>query len=330
MSDAQPSPDPTLEEAAAWFARLNTRTVNHADLTTFRAWRATPANAAAYDQVERLWERAQVLSGDADILAATRQIRRRRSLREWLELIWRSIAGRPMISTASALAAGLLVMIASTLLLGPTTYRTAIGEQRVLRLADGSRLHLDTDSVARVHITNDRRDIVLVKGQAMFDVAHDTGRPFVVQAGDTRVQALGTRFDVRRFGDQVKVTLVEGRVEVRRGAGDQQVWSLRAGEQVMTSPTAKARQVDVTAATSWTKGQLVFRDVPLSAAIAEVNRYSQTPVTLDSPKFADERVSGVFDSDDTEAFVAAVTALHPLERTTAASGDIVLRDLGAH
>ena len=96
---------------------------------------------------------------------------------------------------------------------GQGLYTTAVGEQRVIQLADGSNVSLDTDSRIRVRFAGAERRLELERGQALFDVADD-GRPFVVVAGDTSITAVGTVFDVRRHSDGVKVTLVSGVVDV--------------------------------------------------------------------------------------------------------------------
>lgn len=326
MSDAQPDRDPTLDEAAAWFARLNQPTVTHAALAEFRDWRAAQGNALAYRRIEALWGQARGLSYDPDIQAELSRIGQRPAAWSWLKRIWTAATRRPILELGLAVAIGAIATIGLQSITGPR-YETTVGEQRVLRLADGSRLHLDTDSKVRVRMSRGARDIELLRGQAMFDVAHDAGRPFTVTADGASVRALGTRFDVRRLASGAKVTLIEGRVEVRDSAGGApQIWELHPGEQITTGTrTAPPRKVDVAAATSWTKGQLVFRDVPLSAAIAELNRYSTQTIELQSNTLGDERVSGVFDSNDTEAFLAAVTNMYSLRRENTAGGDVILR-----
>ena len=90
----------------------------------------------------------------------------------------------------------------------PTRYAIAVGEQRTIQLEDGSRIILDTGSEVAVRFTGGRRSVTLNNGQAMFDVEGDPARPFIVDAGDTRVTAIGTRFDVRRSGTGARVILV--------------------------------------------------------------------------------------------------------------------------
>lgn len=326
MSDRQPITDPSEEEAAAWFARLNSRTVSRQSLADFRTWRQDAENARAYARIETMWGQAGGLEHDPDIAAAIRLASRRRSWRQTLAAVWAGLRRRPALGLGLALAAGVVLTVGFQVSAGQA-YETGVGEQRLVRLADGTRIRLDTDSKVRVRLTGRARLVRLVRGQALFEVAHDPARAFVVSADGTDVRALGTRFEVRRLSGGAEVTLIEGRVEVRGGGGATKVWSLKAGQQVTTGVAARPpRMVDVATTTSWTTGRLVFRDLPLSAAIAEVNRYSPRKIELDSERLGETSVNGVFDSGDTEAFLAAVTALHDLERSSGPGGAIILRD----
>lgn len=321
-------------EAAEWFARLNSKTVSTDALRDFRAWRGTPGNAAAYAHLEAIWKAAEPLATDTDIARAIEEAltpaRTGRSLRDWLQLVVRS----PLkFAVLALLGLGLLSVSAAVLAgLGGRTYSSGLGEQRIVRLEDGSQLRLDTDTQVRVRFSKDARNIHLGRGQAFFDVAHDAARPFTVAADDTEVRALGTRFDVRRDAGGVQVTLVEGKVRVRQTEGDHQ-WTMAPGEQLRVTeakPSApdQVRRIDVAAATSWTSGRLTFHQTPLASAVAEVNRYGRTKVSLDAPGLADRQVSGAFDSGDTEAFVAAVADLYDLEADRR-DGQIVLRPVGS-
>jgi transmembrane sensor len=327
MSETQRRIDPGLEEAADWYATLNQRTVSHEALTAFRAWRQTPSNAAAYAQVENTLGKVARLSSDPDIKAALGEVGSRRSLRDRLARLWAKGFRRPVIGIGLAVGAGAIGFLALQVYQGET-FSTGIGEQRIVRLDDGSTLRLDTNSLVRVKLGGKSRNLELVRGQAQFDVSHDANRPFVVASDGVSVRALGTKFDVRRYDDGVKVTLVEGQVEVSQAdAAAPARWTLRPGQQVVAGEAPQApRNIDVASATSWTRGTLVFRDQSLASAVAEVNRYSRTKIDLRSDRLARTPVSGVFASGDTDAFVAAVTTLHPLEQSTSSDGRIVLRD----
>src|SRR5262249_25853413 len=133
---------------------------------------------------------------------------------------------RRVLAPAWAIAASLMALAAGIIwwahdgqLLGiPKTYRTAHGEQLTQRLPDGSVLRLDTDSEATVHYSGRERVVDLQRGQALFEVAHETGRRFRVSAGDAGVIAVGTRFDVYRNVDSVEITVIQGEIAVFTGA----------------------------------------------------------------------------------------------------------------
>lgn len=326
MASPSPAPDEALiKEAAGWFARLNTRQVSSATLEAFRQWRQEPGRREAYAEVERAWRRTAVLEGDHDMgqavdAALARGAQRRAALHAWTRP--RIAIGALVLGLAvAALGAGWAFWPA----LAGRTYVTGVGEQRLVQLEDGSRVRLDTDTRVSVRLGAHARRVRLVRGQAFFDVAHDASRPFVVAAGAADVRAIGTRFDVRRDAGHVRITLVQGLVEVRGPAAGAAAVRLHPGEQVSANGALSApRPVDLDAATSWTDGRIVFHAVPLRAAIAEVNRYSRRKIVLDAPGLADEAVSGAFDSGDIDAFVAAVSTLQGLRAEPQGDGAIHL------
>lgn len=308
-----PTPDRRIrKEAADWFARLNARTVSVGDLEAFRAWRAAPDHRAAYDAVEAAWRRSGTLIGAPDIEAALAEavVRPHR---------------RPRVMGGALLAAGvaILAVVAAGLWhqSRSTRFITETGERRIVRLSDGSELHLDTASLVTARLGTDRRDLTLVRGQAFFVVAPDRERPFTVTAGATRVVALGTRFDVRRDGSDVRVTLVEGAVSVRSTEG-QRSWRLAPGEQIVTRAsapeTARPVRVDAAQVTAWTEGRLAFDALPLGRALAEVNRYETRPLTLAAGVDPTLPISGVFDAGHGPAFAEAAARLHGLTVQTEA------------
>jgi transmembrane sensor len=311
------------KEAADWFARLNQRTVTTADVKGFSDWRRDPENARAFNRVEAMWEAAGALAKNPEMASLTREAaetagpaRKRRAATG--RLIPIGVVG----AMALALGAGGFLWVSQQ----PTRYVTAIGEQRTIQLEDGSRIILDTGSEVAVRFTGGRRSVTLTAGQAMFDVEGDPARPFVVAAGDTRVTAIGTRFDVRRSGAGARVILVEGQVDVRRDTADDGRWALSPGQQVTTSaarPTIAT--ANVPASTSWTTGRLTFENTPIAEAVAEVNRYSRDPIELRDVRISSVQISGVFNAGDIDGFVAALSDLYALQATKAEDGRIVLR-----
>ena len=313
-------------EAASWFATLNQKRVAASDVTAFSQWRRTPENAEAYARLETMWEAAGRLKGDADIAALTEGARARADVSRRAQ----SRFSKALIPTGAVAAIAAMVIGVTLWSARPLSYETGLGERRVVVLADGSRVTLDTESRITVKLTGERRAVELASGQAFFEVEGDPDRPFVVRAGATDVTVVGTRFDVRRAGDGAQVTLVEGKVDVLDRAGSSPRWSLAPGEQIVTAakrPTV--RSVDVASETSWTSGRLIFAGDTVEAAVAEVNRYSQTKVVLEAPAIARIAVSGAFNTGDVDGFVSALTDLYPVIAERTPSGQIVIRDAPA-
>lgn len=306
-------------EAAVWHDRLGARSVSTQTLEEFFAWRAAPANAEAYRRVEKVWAVSGRLGDDPRIREAVEEAMNRGG---GLGL------GARYRRTLFAIATGAAVLI---LALGAwfwmdsrSLVSTAVGEQRVLQLADGSTVRLDTGSAIRVRLGADERRIELERGQALFTVSPDRTRPFVVEAGAAEVIAVGTVFDVRRMDAEVRVTLVEGEVDVVRAQGAPPA-RMRAGQQAhVTAAEVSTRAVDAQKATSWSDGRLVFEDTPLASAVAEVNRYLKEPVVLEDASVGEVPVSGVFRTGDRAAFASAAAAGLGLESRVRADGALVL------
>lgn len=314
IDDGDPKARLARQEAADWHAKTNGERISNPDLAAFFAWRANSLNDAAYTRIEHLTTSLRAVADDPELQAlADAAVQRPREGR------WRAaFAQRPTMLTGLGVALAAAV-VGGVLLVHPgqQTYSTEVGERRAITLDDGSTVELNTNSRVRVRLSKARRDLTLDRGQAMFAVAHDADRPFIVTAGDTAVRAIGTRFEVYRTAGDVRVTLAEGRVQVSQTRATQAPAAplvLTAGERVDigarggAKAPAKPVNIDVAAATGWTHGRLTFQDVPLADAIAEINRYSKRPVRLGAGAPADARVYGVFDAGDTEAFVTGVAA----------------------
>jgi len=314
--------DARRQEAATWFARLGQKRVSTADIHDFFEWRKDPDNARAYARVEKAWNTSQALAEDPDIAALTAealgQSPPRVQARHMVSRLWKPIA-------AGAMALAALGLISVWTLNRPHSYATGVGEQRTLRLADGSRVILDTDSRVDIRLRANRRSVTLVSGQAFFNVEGDPARPFVVTAGETTVTAVGTRFDVRRLGQGAKVTLIEGRVDVGTSSASKPAWSLTPGQQVVTARRRpEIRSVDAARETSWTAGRLIFAATPIREAVAEVSRYSDRRIELKDTGIAQIPVSGAFDTGDTDAFIAALSDLYGVTASRRPDGVIIL------
>lgn len=306
-------------EAAAWHARLGVRSVSTRTIEEFFAWRALPANAEAYRRVEKAWAASGGLGGDPQIQAAVAEAMNRRG-----HLGLKARYQKTLFAIAAATAVVALSLGAWFWSDSRSVISTAVGQQRVVQLADGSTVRLDTGSTIRVRLVASERRIELERGQALFTVAHDPARPFIVHAGDTEVTAVGTVFDVRRIGRAVRVTLVEGAVDVTAATGAPPS-RMRAGQQArVTAAGVSTRIVDTAKATSWTDGRLVFEDTPLREAVAEVNRYLEDPIALEGAVMADVPVNGVFRAGDRAAFASAAADGLGLEARVQTDGTLLL------
>jgi transmembrane sensor len=199
-------------------------------------------------------------------------------------------------------------------------FATRHGQQLVQRLADSSVLHLNTDSAVTVRYSNTERLITLTSGQAVFEVAHEPSRPLRVLAGSAQVVAVGTRFDVRLTPEATLVTVVEGRVAVGLSAtsaepldrGSAAVIQVGADQQLRVAAAewpARPVAVDAERTTAWLRREIVFDHEPLERVAAEFNRYAPKPIEITTPALRSLQISGVFATDDPEAFVAFLRSL---------------------
>ena len=189
-------------------------------------------------------------------------------------------------------------------------YRTATGEQRLIRLSDGSSVLLNTESALSVDFSEHRRGITLHGGEAHFKVAKDAQRPFEVQTESGQVRALGTAFDVRQLGENMTVTVLEHAVRVAFRHGET-IERLREGERVSFSNQKPGviETVNLRQAMAWQQHRLVFKDQPLQQVVAELARYRAGKIVIIDSALAGHQVTGVFDATDTE------TALRTIEKT---------------
>lgn len=191
-----------------------------------------------------------------------------------------------------------------------SVYATAVGEQRSIRLADGSVLYLNTTSRARIRFSDTARDIEL-DGEGLFVVAPDRERPFRVKAGHTTIQAIGTQFNVESRSGDIKVSVLEGKVKVADRAGqsatlERSTEFLGAGEEAVIANDgriAKRTSPDVAAATAWRERRLIFHGETLEAIAAEVNRYNPRRFRIEGEAARTKRLVGTFAADDPAALL---------------------------
>jgi transmembrane sensor len=338
-----------LEQASHWWELLHSDSASSSDHREFGEWvTRSPERVEAYLETARLvkaiksprliWPStaAEVLIREAKSSPETVlpfstarvavSVDRRGTRRSHGRLAWAAAA-------VLLIGVGLVLFMLET----PQEFRTALGEQRSVLLADGSRVTLNTASTIEVNLHNGRREVRLVQGEALFEVAHDAARPFVVRAGNALLEDVGTQFNVDMHSNATTVTVVEGRVAVdspgaREIAGAQadnsgratvEALILGANDRVLVTPAgvgAPQRGVNVAASVAWTQRQLVFEHRPLSEVAEEFNRYNRDRIDIDSAELKRQEVTGVFEAKDPASFVAFLSSIPGVEIREGANG----------
>jgi len=330
----QTTPRQIVEEASDWLVKMREPSVSAEDREAFAQWlRASPVNVGAYLEVARLWAHTALIDPDfpADLAAAAQNVvplprappatgpgHGNRAGARWR--LWALTASMALIAAGSLF--GWWHYAADT-------YTTEIAEQRVLTLEDGSIIRLNSRSKLRVRMNPNIRELELTAGQALFEVAHDAYRPFIVRGGNVSVRAVGTQFDVNLKHSGTVVTVVEGRVKVDAdegasspgpAAGVAGTLLVAAGEQVRVAPNGtvrKPKKTDTAAATGWLHQELRFDDQPLGDVLEEFNRYTHVPLVLSDPTLANLRINAVFHSTNPESLLHYLAGLQGvlIERT---------------
>jgi transmembrane sensor len=204
-----------------------------------------------------------------------------------------------MAAVVAFVAIGTGAWLATSWLTGDV-YTTSIGEQRTVRLEDGSLLTLNTNSRVKVDFSDTARGARLVRGEALFEVTPDAQRPFGVRTPSAMVQVLGTRFNVYERAGGAQVCVLEGLVQLT-AADSATVQTIAAGQQADVTADGKVifnPQADLTQATAWRERRLVFRGTPLADVVREFNRYTERPIRLQDGTLGQRKISGVFHADD--------------------------------
>lgn len=340
-----PAPDDRpAETAAAWLARREGGRMTREDEARFRHWLSMDAaHDDAYEAAVEALQAAGRHAAAPEIVAlreAALAMPAHRRSSPWpiaaaAALVLAFGLGWSLVSGPDAATSPARIAEALTASHRPehALYRTAVGERLTFTLPDGSVTTLNTNSELKVDYREGERRVKLLRGQALFQVAKNPNLPFRVYAGDRRITALGTEFDVRLEGARVKVSLIEGSVRVAQvKPRSSQVLPteqvvMTAGEILEAAPASPMRVkiADPVQAASWRSGVVVFEDEPLSSAVAEINRYTNRPVALGDASAGAYRVSGVFKTGEPERFAATMAEIFPLEVDHAPDGAATLR-----
>jgi transmembrane sensor len=331
-NDHGPTTEAAAEAAARWFVLLREEAATGDDWLAFERWlAASPAHTAAYERVEQLWVDLdeldpRILDSGLNQPVELAQARRRRagmSRRGWLA------AG---IGLAASVAAGVFVL--NDPLAAPAeTYRTAAGQIRQVALSDGTRIQLNAASSLQVVLRRGAREVQMGEGEAVFDVAHDPKRPFLIAVGDRQVRVVGTEFNLRHRDGRIDLTLRRGVVEVRpAGHPDAVATRLFEGQRLthrVGQPVSNLSASEPDAAFAWTQGQLIYRNAPLSEVAADLSRSLAMPIRTADAGTGELRFSGVLAVDRPEAVMRRLEGYAPVRADRAGEGFVLRKTVKA-
>lgn len=279
----------------------------------FEVWHArSPVHQEQFRDAERFWDALDGLAGQ--VTRERHESTHDESIgphtvsRVWQRSRWQSIA-------ATVLVVGTTVWLWSALTLWLSDYTTAPGEQKSVILADGSTVFLNTESAFSVKLTEDRRALTLTQGEALFQVAHDTARPFEVMVDGWVVRAVGTTFNIDRHSDTIKVTVIEGAVRLQH---HNDAWDIPVGYQIGYDGdhiVSEMELVDTSKAVAWRNNEFSFTDMPLGAIVEELNRYRSGTIVIATTSLRDVRVSGSISLNDPHQALAMLQKVFPFKTT---------------
>ncbi len=349
-------------EACEWFVECGAGTLDDTTRRKFDHWlRKSPEHLSAYLEIAAIWYEGPLLDPghrwDAERLIAAvpeeednviplvcpaheaqePRTRGDKCVATPLTICHPLSAIRFSLTIAASIAILALVSaLAWTVLLRAPSYTTDIGEQRSIVLADGSTVELNSRSKVKVRYSKQERAIELLEGQALFRVAKDPARPFVVTSDGTRVHAVGTQFDVYKKRSGTIVTVVEGKVAILTNAADPDFETmtvdpaalskppsleiaqhdsehggagprilLSAGEQATVTHMTIQAAIDpnIAGAIAWRQRQLVFESASLAEVAEEFNRYNERQLVVRDADLYDFHISGVFSSTDPASLI---------------------------
>jgi transmembrane sensor len=347
-------------DASDWMAELNQGELEPAQKAALADWlRESPVNVREFLE-------ANLLAQDMRDIAVSRE-----QLEDWVKQVREArppipfpVTGMPSsVNLASQVNRAqsrnrfrvwsIAASVALVVMFGAMTYfhwqegrySTDLGEQRIVTLADGSVVTLNTSSTIKVDFSNQRRNIELIEGEAFFRVAHDAARPFDVTARDATARAVGTQFNVRIAGESTLVSVVEGVVDVRervqretaaQAPAAAERLRLHKGEEAavdarQTQGEQQSARVVRTVhaaplrAVAWTRGRVEFEGTPLVDVLDEFQRYRKFDVSVAEP-LRKIRLTGSFDAQDLESALAYIATLPNVVVETTGAHSFVVRE----
>lgn len=347
------------EQASEWVVELAAPHADEAMADAFERWyRADGRHADAFEHASRRFSALAAINDPVLLKLADPGTYRPDALAR-VKAWWATVSGWRLrwplaaaVGTVAAVGVAWVVGLSSPAVIGIQDYQTGVAEIRDIALRDGSIVTLGARSRMEVRFEAGARLVTLGDGQAFFSVEKDPNRPFIVQSGDTQVRVTGTKFNLHKGPAGLRVTVEEGVVEVSvqpklppagqvaasataKPFGREPTETvvpkatLLAGQQIVSSNDGKLENIKQTAATvppsAWRSGRLIYSNARLAELVADLNRYFDGAITLESAAVGDIRFSGVFSTSDVDRLVENLPQYLPVEVDHQGDKEIIVR-----
>ncbi|PCH97909.1 MAG: hypothetical protein COB83_00355 [Gammaproteobacteria bacterium] len=324
------------DEASIWLVRLDNGNLSEQSRKELRTWLAADKrHPVALKAMADIWD-------DIDeALIIINDEKPSKNISFWP--IVKPIL-KPLALAASISFITIFIWLAMPSNVQKNSYATLIGQHMDTTFADGSIIHLNTNSHIETAFSDEKRIIKLIKGEVLFEVAHDPNRPFIVYAGDRLVQAIGTKFVVHLKSENIQVTVTDGKVKMSKVALNTKLADIKKlnnatiqnddifinkGEKIIVSgdktPTLiHIKPENIKRELAWLDGKLIFDNEELLDVIEEINRYVDIEIILKDPSLHKIRISGRFDLGDSEALIEAIELSFNIKSQRLDSNKIIL------
>ena len=336
--------DQIIAEAEHWFNMLGTEQGSYTQRRTFTDWyEQSLAHQKAYAQVAFVHEQGFDFSGIATetsspplALSTTPARPQNLSTGFWGKYSLRILSGGQYAAMGAAM---FLIAILTTPYLTTDTlteYATATGEIEQILLSDGSKIMLGAQSrVETVEFTDSERRVYMREGEAFFSIAHDKDRPFIVISDNTRIQVLGTQFNVNKSDGNLQVSLLEGSVEIIQAVEHRILPFVTTDQTVQLMPTQTIAIKDnkmqmsepktIEGMATWRIGQLTYNNMPFIDVVADMRRYTDKKISLADSSIGALPITATFASSRVESVIEELGHILPVFVKKTASGDYIIK-----
>jgi transmembrane sensor len=299
------------QQAHEWMVLLSADEACDHDRARFKRWLAIDTeHQQAWQETLKIWRQAEQLTH----LGKIHQPRKNTAFANPSKKLTQWVSG-------FAVAASVLLAIALWLPSSPdqqqgVRYHSELAQTRQIHLPEGSLVTLGADSQIELRLSERQRRVILLRGEAFFEVTKDVRRPFIVDSQGTQVSVLGTRFNVNQLDRQSKVSVQSGLVAVTHLSSQKQV-ELAPGERVVShlDGLAPVSRQDANKSGAWREGLRLYFDTPLNDVVADFNRYSKRPLELASAEMGKLSLTAVFPTDNIDKMVQSLSNVLPITIT---------------